>query len=68
MESEVGINRCKLLHTEWINKKVLLHSTENHIQYPGINYMEKNIKKNKKKRMYIVTGQQNIYIYIYMYN
>ena len=46
MESEVGINRCKLLHTEWINKKVLLHRTENHIQYAGINYMEKNIEKN----------------------
>ena len=24
-----GISRCKLLHTEWINNKVLLHSTGN---------------------------------------
>jgi hypothetical protein len=45
--SEVGVGRYKLLHTEWINKKVLLHSTENQILvYPGISYIEKNIKKN----------------------
>ena len=24
---EFGVSRCKLLHTEWINNKVLLHST-----------------------------------------
>ena len=67
MESEVGINRCKLLHTEWINKKVLLHSTENHIQYPGINYMEKNIKKNNKKKN-VYSDWTTKHIYIYMYN
>ena len=28
---ELGISRCKLLHKEWINHKVLLYSTGNHI-------------------------------------
>ena len=32
------ISRCKLLHIEWINNKVLLYSTGNYIQYPGINH------------------------------
>ena len=35
---EVGVSRCKLLYTEWINNKVLLYSTENYIQYPMINH------------------------------
>ena len=51
MEWEFGISRCKLVYTGWINNKVLLYSTGNHIQYPMI-IMEKNMKKN-------------IYIYIY---
>ena len=38
MEWEVGVSRCKLLYTGWINHKVLLYSTENYIQYPGINH------------------------------
>ena len=38
MEWEVGVSRCKLLHIEWINSKVLLYSTENNIQYPMINH------------------------------
>ena len=32
MEWEVGVNRCKLLYTEWINNKVLLYSIENCVQ------------------------------------
>ena len=40
---ESGISRRKLLHTGWINHKVLLYNTENYIQYPVINLMEKNI-------------------------
>ena len=32
MEWEVGVNRCKLLYTEWINNKVLLYSIENCMQ------------------------------------
>ena len=42
---EFGV-RHKLLHIEWINNKVLLYSTVNYIQYPGINHNGKNIKKN----------------------
>jgi len=26
---EVKISRCKLLHAQWVNNKVLLHSTGN---------------------------------------
>ena len=33
MERELGVNRCKLLYTEWINNKVL-YSTENCMQEP----------------------------------
>ena len=31
MEWEVGVSRCKLLHIEWINNKVLPYSTESYI-------------------------------------
>ena len=50
MEWEVGVSRCNLLYMEWINNKVLLYSTENHIQNPMINH---NGKEYIKKRMYI---------------
>ena len=40
---EFGVGRCKLLHLEWINNKVLLYSTRNYIQSAGINHTEKNI-------------------------
>ena len=40
---EFGINIYKLLHTGWINNKVLLHSAGNNILWQTI--MEKNIKK-----------------------
>ena len=33
-----GVSRCKLLHLEWINSKVLLYSIGDYIQYPGINH------------------------------
>ena len=33
MDWEVGVSRCKLLHIEWINNKVLLYSTGSYIQY-----------------------------------
>ena len=35
---EFGIGRCKLLHLECINNKVLLYNTGNYIQPPGINH------------------------------
>ena len=40
---ESGISRCELLHTRWINNKVLLYHIGNHIQHPVI--MEKSIYK-----------------------
>ena len=44
MEWEFGVRRCKLLYVGWINK-VLLQSTGNYIQYPGINHNGKEYKK-----------------------
>ena len=35
---EIEVSRCKLLYIEWINKKVLLFSTGNYIQYLVITY------------------------------
>ena len=32
MDWEFSINRCKLLHLEWIDNKVLLYSIGNYIQ------------------------------------
>ena len=49
MQREVGVTRCKLLCTEWMNN-ILLYSTENYIQYSMINYNGKNILK---KNVYI---------------
>ena len=31
MDWESGVNRCKLLHLEWISNKILLYSTGNYI-------------------------------------
>ena len=45
MEGEFGVSICKLLHTEWINKKVLLYSTGNYVQYPVINHNGKGYEK-----------------------
>ena len=50
MEWEVGVSRRKLLNTEWINNKVLLYSTGNYIQYPGINH---NGKESEKEWIYV---------------
>ena len=33
-----GVSGCKLLHLEWINNKVLLYSTGDYIQSPGIDH------------------------------
>ena len=46
MDWDFGVGRCKLLYLEWINNKVLLYSTGNYIQSPGIN---RNGKENLKK-------------------
>ena len=42
---EFAVGRCKLLHLEWINNKVLLYSTGNYIQYPVINHNGKEYEK-----------------------
>ena len=34
----LGVSRCKVLHIEWRNNKVLLYSTGNYIHYPVINH------------------------------
>ena len=45
MEWEFAISRCKLLHLEWINNKVLLYSSGNYIQYPATNHSRKEYEK-----------------------
>ena len=50
MNWEFGVSRCKLLHIEWMNNKVLLYSTGNYIQCPVINC---NGKEHKKECIYI---------------
>ena len=40
MDWEFGVSRCQLLHLEWISNEVLLYSTGNYIQSPGIDRME----------------------------
>ena len=45
MDWESGISRCKISHTEWINNRILLYSTENYIQYFVISHNGKKIKK-----------------------
>ena len=44
-KGEVGICSYNLLSIEWINNKVLLYSTGNYIQYPLVNYHEKEYEK-----------------------
>ena len=53
---EFGTSRCKLSYIEWINNKILLHSTGNYIQYPVINHNGKQYEK------------EYIYLHIYIYN
>ena len=38
MDREFGVSRCKLLHLEWIDNKVLLYSTGNYSQSLGIEH------------------------------
>ena len=53
-EWEFGTSRGKLLHTGWINNKVLLCSTRNYIQYPVTNHNGKEYE------------EEYTYIYIYI--
>ena len=45
MDWEFGVSRCKLLHIEWMDNKVLLYSTGNYVQCPEINHNGKEYKK-----------------------
>ena len=38
MDCKFGVGRCKLLHLEWMNNKVLMYSTGNNTESPGINH------------------------------
>ena len=58
MDKEFGVSRCKLLHIEWMGKKVLLYSTGNYIQYPGINHSG---KEYKKEYIYVYNGVTLLY-------
>ena len=44
MDREFGVSRYQLLHLEWINK-ILLYSTGDYTQFPGIDYDGKEYKK-----------------------
>ena len=46
MDGEFGMNRHKLLYTEWINNKVLLYTKGNYIQHLVTNHNGKNMAKN----------------------
>ena len=58
MEQEFEVSRYELLYIEWVNSKVLLHSTDNYIQYSVTKSNGKNMKNNYIYIIYI------IYIYI----
>ena len=38
MDWGLEVNRYKLLHLEWISKEILLYSTGNYIQSPGVEH------------------------------
>ena len=50
---ESGVSRYKVSHTEWLDHKLLLYGTGDHVQSPGINHNGKEYKKE--------------YIYMYIY-
>ena len=45
MDWVFGVSTCKLLHLEWISNGVLLYSTGNNVQSPGIEHDGKEYKK-----------------------
>ena len=42
---ESGVSRYKVSHTEWLDHKLLLYGTGDHVQSPGINHNGKEYKK-----------------------
>ena len=59
MHQEFGTSRCKLLHLEQINCKVLLYSTGSYIQF----LMMSHNRKKSYKRMCVY-----VYICVYIYS
>ena len=57
LDWEFGTSRCKLLYIGWINKKVLLYSTGNYIQYPVTNHNGKEYEK----KMYVWLNHFAVY-------
>ena len=53
MDWEFGISRCKVLYIEWTNNKVLLHSSEDYIQYSAINHSGKDHENDYYIHIYI---------------
>ena len=49
MDWEFGVNRCKLLHLEWISNEILLYSTGNYMK-------DDRGSCEKKKYMYVWLG------------
>ena len=45
MGDEFGVNRCKLLHLEWISNEILPYDTGNNIQSLGIEHDGKQYEK-----------------------
>ena len=41
VDSEFGVNRCKLSYLEWISNEILLNSTGNYSQSLGIDHDER---------------------------
>ena len=56
MDREFRVSRCKLLHAAWTNSKVLLYSTGDQSQSPGINHRGKEYFK--KERIYMLKKQK----------
>ena len=49
-EFGVRVHRNKPLHIEWIYNKILMYSTGNYIQHPGVNH---NVKEYKEEYIYV---------------
>ena len=60
MKQDVGVNKRKLLHREWMTTRSYCYSPRNYIQYPMINH---NGKEYFKKTVYIYMC---MYVYIHI--
>ena len=76
MDGELGVDRCKLFHLEWVSHEVLLYSTGNSSQSFGIDHGGR--KHEKRKRICVCVFMcvcvytlciciQTMYIYLHIY-